>query len=366
MIPGVRASEMIGAKPRGVLREVSLCVGNLLCSEPSVDHWVVACSGGADSLALTVATADWCHRLNKDFTAVIVDHQLRSESAAEAASVAADLIANKIPAVVVKAQVRAGQGIEAQAREARYQALVDFCNTLNHPTAVLVGHTQDDQAETVLLKLARGAGMKALAGMPQQWRNPQGIKFHRPFLAEIRRRQTEEFCNCLGLEYVQDPTNFLDGPWKTQAGQALPRVALRHQVLPQLKTALGQDPIPALNRVASQAREDEDFIFNFALKRWESGELQDQWGVRVDALEKEAKAVRMRIWKLIFAQHSHIQLTSRQLQELDRLITDWQGQKAVSLPGNWQARRIRWEEKTKQGEKWYKTVHKRILVEQKN
>src|SRR5699024_10892879 len=137
---------------------------------------------------------------------------------------------------------------EAAARTARYAALADAAQDA---AAVLLGHTIDDQAETVLLGLGRGSGARSLAGMPAAaglWR--------RPFLG-LRRSDTEACCTALGLGWAEDPTNAPDGPWRRADGGPLRRAAVRHHVLPALEDALGPGVAEALARTAQRLRDDE-------------------------------------------------------------------------------------------------------------
>ncbi|MGH9259143.1 MAG: tRNA lysidine(34) synthetase TilS, partial [Acidimicrobiales bacterium] len=173
-----------------------------------------AVSGGADSLALlALATHAGCR-----VTAVHVDHGLRPGSAAEAGVVraAADRFGAAFRAERVT--VAPGPNLEARARAARYKAL---------PADALTGHTADDQAETVLLNLVRGAGLDGLAGMDPA---------RRP-LRRLRRNETRALCDALGLDPVADPTN--DDP-------ALRRNRVRHELLPLLDAVAARDVVPVI------------------------------------------------------------------------------------------------------------------------
>ncbi|MCS4484674.1 tRNA lysidine(34) synthetase TilS [Gleimia sp. 6138-11-ORH1] len=369
--PFSKASQLVGTKPTQGVRAVSLAVKNLLraASTQAITTWLVGCSGGADSLALTVATADLLSRAGKPLHAVIIDHQLRAESALEATSTATQLATLEIPAEIIAVEVNPVGAVEAAAREARYQAFRDYAvkHFPGQTVGVLLGHTLDDQAETVLLSLARGAGTRALAGIRPQRKEKlaAGTELHfcRPLLASVRRADTEDFCQQLALQVVADPTNQLDGPWQTAAGQPLPRVALRHLIIPQLSQVLGQDVVISLGRSAQLAEEDATYLDTCAQERFLTGEFEAEGEVLVSALVKEAKPIRMRLWKLLFAQRSKAMLTAKHLQELDQLVTHWRGQGPISLPNGWQARRNDRIEKTKHGKVWKKNVHQRIVLE---
>ena len=189
----------------------------------------VACglSGGPDSAALIALAI----AAGLEVTAWHVDHGLRPSARTDAE--AARAIANHFEADFELRRVRVdpGPNLEARARTARYAAL---------PDDVLVGHTADDRAETVLFNIGRGAGL-AGASAPHA-----GVG--RPLLG-LRRFETHALCDQLGLATVHDPMN--DDP-------AFARVAIRNKVMPALAGALGRDPVPLLNRhadLASQALE---------------------------------------------------------------------------------------------------------------
>ena len=204
------------------------------CTFPSPATEVnCAVSGGADSLALlALAVAAGCHA-----TAFHVDHGLRAGSAREADIVAA--AARQLGAEFRSVQVQVAQGpnLEARARQARYAAL---------PPDVLTGHTADDQAETLLVNLLRGAASSGLSGMRP------GVR--RPILA-LRRHETETLCAELGLSVFHDPTN--DDPRHV-------RNRVRHELLPLMAAISQRDPVPVLVRQADIARADADFLDELA------------------------------------------------------------------------------------------------------
>jgi tRNA(Ile)-lysidine synthase len=185
---------------------------------------VCAVSGGADSLALMVlAGAAGC-----DVTAVHVDHGLRKHSADEADVVAAAAERFGARFEAHRVVVAPGPNVEARARAARYRVL---------PPDVLTGHTADDQAETVLLNLMRGAGLDGLRGLPVE---------RRPLIA-IRRADTHALCRALGLEPVADPTN---------DDRSLRRNRVRHELLPMLDVIAGRDVAPVVARQAELLSDD--------------------------------------------------------------------------------------------------------------
>lgn len=192
-----------------------------------------AVSGGADSLALlALAVTAGCRAI-----AIHVDHGLRPGSAREADIVAAGASQLGAEFRSVQVQVADGPNLEARARAARYAAL---------PDDVLTGHTADDQAETLLLNLLRGAASSGLSGMRP------GVR--RPILA-LRRHETEALCATLGLTVFHDPTN--DDPRHV-------RNRVRHELLPLMAEISQRDPVPVLVRQADIARADADFLDELA------------------------------------------------------------------------------------------------------
>src|SRR5262245_42570964 len=179
-------------------------VKRALAEVPANGLILVACSGGADSLALASVASHVAPRLGLRAGLVTVDHGLQTGSGERADGLAAWAGGvGLVPALAVPVTVdgRPG-GPEAAAREARYEALAEAARSLS-AAAVLLGHTRDDQAETVLLALARGAGPRGISGMPAR-RDVHGVVFLRPFL-DISREQTRDVCARAGLTPWEDP-----------------------------------------------------------------------------------------------------------------------------------------------------------------
>ncbi len=223
---------------------------------------IVALSGGADSLALTAATVAVGADLGLLCEAVVIDHQLQvvsgtvAERAAEQARILGCVDARVIP---VDVPLGSGSGgVEAAAREARYAALDAVAAERPPAAVVLLGHTREDQAETVLLGLARGSGTRSLAGMAAR----AGL-YRRPLLDLPRdvvlAAASEAAAADPRLEPWTDPHN-------TDAGFA--RVRVRHEVMPVLEEALGPGIVEALARTATQAREDADALDAWAERVW--------------------------------------------------------------------------------------------------
>lgn len=294
---------------------------------------LVACSGGADSLALAAATAFVAPRLGWRAGAVVVDHGLQEGSAQvaeEAARRCRELGLD--PVEVVRARVRdTGEGPEADARRARYGVLAARAHALG-ARAVLVGHTRDDQAEQVLLGLARGSGARSLAGMPP-WRAlgedgaGAGPVLLRPLLG-LTRRQTWQACLDLGLEPWQDPHN--EDPRYARVRARLAVDDLEHR--------LGSGLVLGLTRSAELLRDDADALDEAARTAylgmgdppWEVGRLLDL-----------PRAVRTRLWRraALAAGSPGTDLTSGHLLAVDALLTRWRGQGPLHLPGGVRATR---------------------------
>jgi tRNA(Ile)-lysidine synthase len=278
---------------------------------------LVALSGGPDSLALAAATA---FEARGRAGAVIIDHGLQDASAATAERAAEQARTLGLdPVRVVRVQVGTDGGPEAAARAARYEALDAVAGELG-AAAVLLGHTLDDQAETVLLGLARGSGAASLQGMP-----PETGLYRRPLLG-IRRQTTVQACTDAGLEPWDDPHN--DDPGYT-------RVRVRQSVIPVLETELGPGVAEALARTAEQLREDSDALDAFAEEVAEDLAEHAEAGISlpVAALASNPPALRQRLIRLVVQSEFGVSLSRAQTLEVARLVTDWHGQSGVDLPG---------------------------------
>jgi tRNA(Ile)-lysidine synthase len=284
---------------------------------------LVACSGGADSLALAAALAFEAPRAGLRAGAVTVDHDLQPGSADRAAAAAAHLTGLGLaPVEVVRVEVGAAGGPEAAARTARYRALDAVAARLD-AAAVLLGHTLDDQAETVLLALARGSGARSLAGMP----SVRG-RYRRPLLGLPRDtvRAAAE-----GLEVWDDPHN---------ADPSFARARVRHDLLPVLEKALGPGVAAALARTADQLRADAAALDAWAATAHDEA-CDDRGRADVGILETLPPAVRSRVLRRLAldAGCPPSDLTAGHVAELDRLVTAWHGQGPLHLPGGVRASR---------------------------
>jgi tRNA(Ile)-lysidine synthetase-like protein len=283
---------------------------------------LVACSGGPDSVALAAAT----RAARANVGAVVVDHGLRPESAVEAGATATWLREQGLDPVVVAAAtvVEAGDGPEAAARDARYRALFTAARGLD-AAVVLLGHTRDDQAETVLLGLARGSGVRSLAGMPRV----RGI-FRRPLLDlardDVRAAVPPD------APVVDDPHN---------ADDRFARARVRHRVLPVLEAELGPGITAALARTADLARADADALAELADEvAWDVMHgARDEGSLDVVDLVDLATAVRSRVIRLWLIDSGCPAggLGAEHVGRVDALVTAWRGQGAVALPGGVEA-----------------------------
>jgi tRNA(Ile)-lysidine synthase len=307
-----------------VRRAVRLCVESIAATQPSA-LVLAACSGGADSVALAAALAFEAPRAGLRAGAVTVDHRLQAGSAGRAAEVARTLTDLGLePVVAVAVDVSGAGGPEAAARAARYGAL-ESAATACGAVAVLLGHTLDDQAETVLLGLARGSGARSLAGMAET-AGPGGL-YRRPLLG-IRRGTTQAACADAGLPVWNDPHN-LD--------PAFTRVRVRSGLLPALEAELGPGVAEALARTAALVRDDGDALDDWAAHAFAELAKHTSGGIELaaDELAGLPTAVRGRVVRLaaLAAGATPGALSAVQLRAVDALLTDWHGQREVALPG---------------------------------
>ncbi|MEU6134982.1 tRNA lysidine(34) synthetase TilS [Nocardioides sp. NPDC047086] len=284
---------------------------------------MVACSGGADSLALASAAVFEGHKLGLHIIGATVDHGLQDGSDVQAAKVVGQLAEMGVDeTVTATVEIQAdGEGPEAAARQARYAVLDQLAERLG-ASVILLGHTRDDQAETVLLGLTRGSGARSLSGMRAQF-----DRYRRPLLGTTRI-DTETACQVEGLEVWQDPHN---------RDFAYTRARIRHRVLPTLEEDLGPGVADALARTAEQLREDADFIDDIAeaMHRDLGGSLP------VETLAQYPAAVRTRVLRIaaLEAGSPPAELTREHVKAVDELVTGWRGQRWIDLPGHLRAKR---------------------------
>ncbi len=284
---------------------------------------VIGLSGGADSLALAAAVAFEAPRAGVEATAVVIDHALQEGSDQVAARAVAAAESLGLPARSLRVTVGVEGGPEAAAREARREALKSAARELG-AAAILLAHTLDDQAETVLIGLARGSGSASLSGMAPV-REEGALRWVRPLLA-IRRETTRAACVAQGLPPWSDPHN-LD--------RRFLRVRVRQDVLPVLEDALGPGVAEALARTADQLREDADAFADMIDETIEDIVEHAEAGIAVSAaaLAANPPALRHRIIRHIVASEFGESLSRAQTLEVARLAVDWSGQGPIDLPG---------------------------------
>ncbi|UNK70395.1 tRNA lysidine(34) synthetase TilS [Microbacterium sp. H1-D42] len=287
---------------------------------------VVGLSGGADSLALVAATAFEAAKVDGSVVAAVVDHGLQEGSDAVAQRAAEQARALGADAVVLRVDVDAQHpdGPEAAAREARHTALAGFAAS-ERAAAVLLGHTLDDQAETVLLGLSRGSGAASLQGMAPTREDGEGMLWMRPLLG-VRRTTTRAFCAASDLAFWDDPHN-LDPRYA--------RVRVRQRALPVLEAELGPGIAEALARTAEQLREDAEAFDEMIHETIEDIVEHAEAGISVSvaALAANPAALRNRIIRLVVDSEFGVSLTRLQTLEVARLAIDWSGQGPIDLPG---------------------------------
>jgi tRNA(Ile)-lysidine synthase len=278
---------------------------------------ILACSGGADSLALAAAAAFEAPRAGVSAGLVTIDHGLQPGSDGQArAVVQLGYELGFDPVELIRVRVGRAGGPEAAARTARYGALDRVAAALD--ADVLLAHTLDDQAETVLLGLGRGSGPRSIAGM-----RPVDGRYRRPFLG-VRRATTLAACEALGLTPWHDPHN-VDPSYQ--------RVRLRREVLPLLEDVLQGGVAEALARTAALVQEDLDALDEGAATYRHGGELP------VAELVELPRAIRTRVLRAWVQPHVAEPLSAERTAELDGLITAWHGQGPIDLPGGFEVAR---------------------------
>lgn len=294
---------------RRALGPATLAVVQAVAALPDAAGWVVGCSGGADSLALAWAAHHVAGRRGTPVRAVAVDHGLQEGSDAVAARVVEVLATFGLDARAVRVVVAGAGGPEASARDARLAALAGAASPGER---VLLGHTLDDQAESVLLGLARGSGLGSLAGIP-----PLRTPFVRPLLG-VGREVTRAACAELGLVPWNDPHN---------ADRRFARVRVREVVLPVLEQQLGPGVRDALARTAILAREAHGQVARLAAEADPSltGDCAYLLGL--------APALRRRLIADWLAAAGASDTGLKHVEAVERLVTHWRGQKGVDVPG---------------------------------
>ena len=308
--------------------EMQNAVQNLLKEFDAGDYVLVGCSGGADSLALVWTTLVVGKRLELKVGAIIVDHQLIPESNDVALNAKKQCEELGIQEVIIKkVNVEHNhEGLEAAARIARYEAFENVLHETN-AQAILLAHTQDDQAETVLMRLTRGSGAKSLSGMAQV-----SGKYIRPFL-HLRKKLVHDSLDLIGLKAWQDPAN---------TDHQFLRVKVRHELMPKIVEVLGESAISSLDKTSQLLRLDNQALEELAQQFFESQKDVKTNGLEISELEKLPEAIRTRVLR-IFAIASGVHpgpFSFEHIEAIDALVKNWHGQGNVDLPGFIQATRV--------------------------
>lgn len=372
MAYSARLRKAVGAV-RATLSAVELCDVQAPEFAQHGDHAVaadaplvlVACSGGRDSMALAAVSHIVCTSMGVRCGAVIVDHGLQAGSE-QVASEAADRCRalGLGPVIVRNTTVQArGEGLEAAARQARYNELCAAARE-SGAIAVLLAHTMDDQAETVLIGLLRSRGVDALAGMPQVFTR-SGVTFARPLLT-LTRDETTGLCEDLGVEYWDDPTNgdAVDGELPDDYPL---RSRVRHDLLPAIERFAGFNVTRHFAESAQLARMDKEYLDQrsdevmgeavTAVDRPASSaavstdtpracaadDTNDSGHgiglmIGVKRIAREPEAIRLRVIAHALSQ-AGVNASAAQIAAIDRLVVDWHGQGGVSLPRGYSANR---------------------------
>ena len=372
MAYSARLRKAVGAV-RATLSAVELCDVQAPEFAQHGDHAVaadaplvlVACSGGRDSMALAAVSHIVCTSMGVRCGAVIVDHGLQAGSE-QVASEAADRChaLGLGPVIMRNATVQArGEGLEAAALQARYDELCAAAHE-SGAIAVLLAHTMDDQAETVLIGLLRSRGVDALAGMPQVFTR-SGVTFARPLLT-LTRDETTGLCEDLGVEYWDDPTNgdAVDGELPDDYPL---RSRVRHDLLPAIERFAGFNVTRHFAESAQLARMDKEYLDQrsdevmgeavTAVDRPASSaavstdtpracaadDTNDSGHgiglmIGVKRIAREPEAIRLRVIAHALSQ-AGVNASAAQIAAIDRLVVDWHGQGGVSLPRGYSANR---------------------------
>lgn len=372
MAYSARLRKAVGAV-RATLSAVELCDVQAPEFAQHGDHAVaadaplvlVACSGGRDSMALAAVSHIVCTSMGVRCGAVIVDHGLQAGSERVASEAADRCRALGLgPVIMRNATVQArGEGLEAAARQARYDELCAAAHE-SGAIAVLLAHTMDDQAETVLIGLLRSRGVDALAGMPQVFTR-SGATFARPLLT-LTRAETTGICEDLGVEYWDDPTNgdAVDGELPNDYPL---RSRVRHDLLPAIERFAGFNVARHFAESARLARMDKEYLDQRSDEVMGEAVAAVDWpassaAVSTDApracaaddtndsghgiglmisvkrIAREPEAIRLRVIAHALSQ-AGVNASAAQIAAIDRLVVDWHGQGGVSLPRGYSANR---------------------------
>ncbi len=316
------------------------------CAAQNAPLVLVACSGGRDSLALAYVTQIVCASLGLRSGAVIVDHNLQANShvvAQQTAEKCRNFGMDYVRTVSITVEQRGG-GIESDARDARYAALCAQARESN-AHVVLLAHTQDDQAETIILGLLRSGGLEALSGMPTTVVRDD-VLFARPWL-ELTRADTTAICQKAGLQWWDDPTNAenlasletvetfetaettdtaetTETIETTESDEPYPlRSRIRQQLIPYINEFSGKNIVSGLAHQAQQAQEDRDFIEQAAAKLLEQAVIEKtdrDITLNLKVLKEAHPAIRKRVIAAAVKEINPSGVTKHSVEIVDSLI----------------------------------------------
>jgi tRNA(Ile)-lysidine synthase len=281
-------------------------------------HFLVAVSGGADSLALAWATQFVLPKQGCSLEAVVIDHGLQDGSDLIAAKAVTTLTEMGLTARAISVEVGTEGGLEQAAREARYQELRQAAHS-SGAHGVLLGHTMDDQAETVLLGLARGSGPRSISGMASV-----NDIWWRPFLS-LRRDDTRQVCVDAEISWWDDPHN-------TDDRFLRPRV--RHRILEVMEAELGPGVVEALSHTAELIHADDSYLDQRATEKLAAHQGDIESGrLSVGALESEPGPIASRMLRSALSHYSGGPLHRSHTQQVMALVGNWHGQGPIDIPG---------------------------------
>jgi tRNA(Ile)-lysidine synthase len=309
---------------------------------------IVAVSGGPDSTALLLALVELMNRNKLGVKLVVahLDHRLRKASKLDATGVSRLAKSIGVEAIVGRADVKklaseAADNLEQAARRARYTFLEKTAKR-KKAKLILVAHTMDDQAETVLLRLVRGSASEGLSGMEpvRPLREGSNIRIVRPLLSWARRLDTESYCRRQGAAYAVDEMNF---------DEKFTRVKVRRQLLP-LMESFNNRIVETLFRTASLLREDNTTLalnaselLKAAAEAADSNHETSPPALDVNVLAKAPAALRRRALRQWLAEgRGGLQRVERvHLLGVERLLEGAKGGRIAELPGGATVRRVR-------------------------
>lgn len=281
---------------------------------------LVAVSGGADSLALAVLASETQRITGIRFGAIVLDHRLQDITAAvsdQTAEICTSLQLSPVLAEVLKIRER-GEGLEAAARQARYEAFVHLAHDAG-AVGVLTAHTAHDQAEQVLLGIARGSGLRSIAGITQyrthEVEGYQPLNISRPLLG-LSRDDTETICAWAGLQFFQDPMN---------DDHSVARIRVRQNLLPVLtdpNTGLGQGVFSGLVTTAALAADDADVLDELADETYRELAIQqdDQTYFQLGHLQALRPAILRRVVAIAVRHFGAPQPSAERLWAIQELV----------------------------------------------